>query len=240
MRSALSLIIVLAGCSRSDPGGAVRDSIATLPTQQAQPPGGSHASSVMLQPVDQADSSFSAFREELLAALERRDTAFLYSILSPDIKNSFGGDDSIAGFRRMWKPQEPNSMVWTALTRALEQGGDMKGNRFVFPYVYASWPDDVDAFQHVAITAENAPAYAEPNESSAMLTRLSHEIVAFENWQGLGEMGVPTRSSWAQVKLPDGRTAWVNGLHAYSPVSWRGSFERRGDRWVLTLFVAGD
>ena len=107
-----------------------------------------------LLPRDEADSSFRAFREQLLAALARRDTAFLYNILAPEIKNSFGGDDSISGFRRLWSLDKPQtSTVWNTLTRILQLGGKMQDDStFVAPYVYAFWPDSIDAFENYAHT----------------------------------------------------------------------------------------
>jgi hypothetical protein len=195
-----------------------------------------------LLPLDQADTSFSEFRRQLLVALQQRDTAYLYSILAPEIKNSFGpGDDSIAGFKRIWKMAQPDSSaVWIALTRALTLGGKLQGETFTAPYVFAAWPQDVDAFQHVAVTSANVPAYAQPDATAPVVALLSHSILPLEEWQGVGEDGVAGPGSFARVKLPNTRTVWVNGTQVYSPVGWRAFFERRNGRWIITLFVAGD
>lgn len=231
--------VVLAAC-RGDarPNAGAADSVNTLPPQSAAPP--AVIGLPKLQPVDEADASFSAFRSEVLAALQRKDTTYLYRMLAPEIKNSFGGDDSIAGFKRMWQPSSPESQVWDALSRALSMGGKLADSTFVFPYVYAVWPDSIDAFEHVAITGENVLAHEDSDEQSPAVATLNRDIVAVEGWHGLGDKGVPTRTSWVQIKLPSGNTAFVNGLSAYSPVSWRGFFQKRSGRWVLTLFVAGD
>ena len=231
--------VMLAAC-RGDAGsnGGAADSVSTLPPESAAPP--AVAGLPKLLPVDQADASFSAFRTEVLAALQRKDTAYLYRMVAPEIKNSFGGGDSIAGFRQLWQPSNPESLVWDALSRALSMGGKLSDSTFVFPYVYAFWPDSIDAFEHAAITGANVLAHEDADEQSPAVATLTHDIVAVESWQGLGDKGVPTRASWVQIKLPSGNTAFVNGLSAYSPVSWRGFFEKRGGRWVLTMFVAGD
>jgi hypothetical protein len=161
-------------------------------------------------------------------------------MLAPAIKIGFGGGDGIAGFKQLWQPSNAESLIWDVLTRALSMGGKLTDSTFVFPYVYAFWPDSIDAFEHVAITGENVLAHEDADEQSPAVATLNHDIVAVENWQGLGDKGVPTRASWVQIKLPSGSTAFVNGTSAYSPVSWRGFFEKRGGRWVLTMFVAGD
>jgi hypothetical protein len=122
-----------------------------------------------LLPVDQADASFRAFRAQLLASLARHDTTFLYSILAPELKNSFGGDDSLAGFKRIWKMASGNTHVWTALTRVLQMGGKQSGKTFVVPYVYAFWPESVDAFSYVAVTDSAAPVRASPDAAAPVL-----------------------------------------------------------------------
>ena len=201
------------------------------------PPGDSGARKLL--PVDQADSSFAAFRTTLLAALQRRDTTFLYSILAPEIKNSFGGDDSIAGFKRIWRLEQPDSsLVWGSLTRVLNMGGQLQGETFIAPYVFSAWPNDVDAFEHIAITGTNVPAYAGP-ANAEQVASLSHSILRLEEWPDL-DNGVPAPGSFARVKLPTGRSVWVSTAQLYSPIGWRAFFEKRNGRWIMTLFVAGD
>ena len=64
-----------------------------------------------MYPVDEAaeDPEFFIFRSGLLAALQRRDVDFLYSILDPHILTSFGGDGGVDEFTTRWKPEEPTS-----------------------------------------------------------------------------------------------------------------------------------
>ena len=172
----------------------------------------------------------------MLAGAQRRDTAFLYSILALDIKNSFGGDDSVSGFRRIWRMESPDSSrIWGALTRILTLGGRMRGETFVAPYVYAAWPDDVDAFDYVAVTSDNVPAHASADSSSAMVARLAYSILRLEEWPDRDDA-----RSLARVRLPDGRAVWVRSGQIYSPVGWRAFLEKRNGRWTMTLLVAGD
>ncbi|MEX2281561.1 MAG: SH3 domain-containing protein [Gemmatimonadota bacterium] len=232
------VLLVACGSDARTADGVAGDSVAVQPTQHAGAP--AVPGLPKLLPVDQADASFAAFRAEVLAALQRKDTSYLYALLAPEIKIGFGGGDSIAGFRRLWQPSDPESQVWDALTRALSLGGKMTDTTFNFPYVFAFWPDSIDAFEHVAITGSNVTVHEDADEQAPVIATLSHDIVPVENWQKLGERGVPTRDTWAQIKLPGDRTAYVNGLNAYSPVSWRGFFTKRGGRWLLVFFVAGD
>src|SRR3989454_12291563 len=57
-----------------------------------------------LPPVDEAsrDASLLRFRGDVLRALQRRDTAFIVSIVAPDAGNGFGGDPWLKDFRYFW------------------------------------------------------------------------------------------------------------------------------------------
>ena len=74
-----------------------------------------------LLPVDEGvrDPSFFVFRARLLEACERRDAAFVLSAVDQNIKNGFGGDDGVAGFKRQWKSESPASELWKTLTGVL-------------------------------------------------------------------------------------------------------------------------
>jgi hypothetical protein len=184
-----------------------------------------------LLPIDQADPSFRAFRDSLIAALARKDTTFLYGVLAQEIKNSFGGDDSIAGFKRIWRMDEPQpSEVWTVLARILRMGAEKQGDYMTTPYVFAIWPDSIDAFEHVAVVKENAPVYGTPDRSSPPIGSASYSILK----------RVSDDMDWYELELPGGRKVWLRGEDVYSPVDWRAMFERRGGRWTMVYFVAGD
>lgn len=184
-----------------------------------------------LLPIDQADASFRAFRDSLIQALARKDTTFLYGVLAPEIKNSFGGDDSIAGFKRIWRMDEPQpSEVWTVLTRILRMGAVREGDYMTTPYVFANWPDSADAFEHVAVIREAAPVYGVSDRSSQPIGSASYAILK----------RVADDMDWYEIELPGGRKAWMRGEDVYSPVDWRASFENRKGRWTMVYFVAGD
>ena len=193
-----------------------------------------------LFPRDDANESFRQFRSEALRALARRDTAYLYGMLAPEIKNSFGGDDGIAGFRRVWKMDEPNSDVWTALIRVLTLGGQQPtDSQFTAPYVYAFWPDSMDAFEHVAVIGDSVRVHASPADSRILGGAL-HSILKAKEWSGMPPSGVAADTTWARVMLPNADSGWIRGASVYSPVSWRAMFVRRDGRWLMIFFVAGD
>jgi hypothetical protein len=236
-RGTLVVVIMLLACSKAEQTD--RASLDSVPAAQPLPAIAPAVDSgaPKLLPSDQADSSFRAFREEALRALARRDTAFLYAMLSPAIKNSFGGDDSIVGFKRTWEMAEPDrSDVWHALARVLRMGGKLADSLFIAPYVYAFWPDSIDAFEHIAVINEHAPVYAQPTTDEPAIGTVSYSILKAEEWQGTGAAA----ATHVRVRLPNGEQAWLHAADVYSPIDRRAFFERQNGRWRMLLFVAGD
>ena len=192
-----------------------------------------------LEPRDEANASFREFRERLLAALARRDTAFLYGIVSPEIRTSFGADGGLQDFKSMWKTADSSSAVWTTLSRVLRMGGRHDADTSFFaPYVYAFWPDSIDAFSYVAVTSASAAVRARPEMQAEVIGSANYSILRVLEWSGIPADVTP--SSWVRIELPDKSSGWMAGGDVYSPISWRAAFVRRGDQWVIILFVAGD
>src|ERR671910_82309 len=73
---------------------------------------------VRLLPQDEAvrQPEFFSFRAQLLAALARRDTAALMSVVAPEIHNTFGDDNGPVAFRRLWRLDSADSPLWQELT----------------------------------------------------------------------------------------------------------------------------
>jgi hypothetical protein len=192
-------------------------------------------------PRDEAGPSFREFRTQALDALARKDTAFLYAMIAPEIRNSFGDDYGLDGFKRIWKMHRSESAVWTALSRVLQLGGDQTSDSsFVAPYVYAFWPDSIDSFEHVAIVDSTAVVFDAPRLDASSPGIVKRGILRVAQWSRIPEHGVPDDSTWVRVQLPSGGFGWVKGMAVYSPVGWRAAFYRRGGQWRMIFFVAGD
>jgi hypothetical protein len=195
-----------------------------------------------LLPVDEAPRSpdFFAFRARLLVALARRDTTALLEAVAPEIRNSFGGDNGASDFRTRWRLQDPGSELWPELAAVLALGGTFENDStFVAPYVFTRFPDSLDAFEYVAVIGENVRVRAEPALTAPILARVSFEVV--------GRARKPPRALtpseaalWEPLQLADGRVGYVARAFLRSPIGYRAAFVRRGGRWLMTLFVAGD
>ncbi len=202
-----------------------------LPAQAPAPPR-------KLLPVDEAakDPSFFLFRAKLQEALARRDTAYLVSIVAPDIQNGFDGDNGAEAFKKNWNLKAGDSGLWAELARVLALGGKFSDDGgFEAPYVTAAWPADLDPFEHVAIVGEKVRIRAKPDGNSEVLASLSHEIVALVETSG--EVG---RGPWIKVRLADGREGYVSDAFVGMGASLRAYFGKKDGVWKMTALVAGD
>ena len=236
-----ALLLMFLGCGAPSEERPPADAPAPADSQVVAPLPAVDGGAPKLPPVDEADPLFRAFRDSTLAALARRDTTFLYGIVSPDIRTSFGADGGIADFRRTWAMDDPDTRLWSELARVLGMGGAFAADSmFMTPYVYAVWPDSLDAFEFVAVTSPRAAVRSAPGARADTIGTASHSILPLADWRGMPETAAEPDTSWAGVVLPDGRTGWLRAEDVHSPVGWRAIFARRDGRWTMTAFVAGD
>jgi hypothetical protein len=190
-----------------------------------------------LKPVDEgpSDSSFAAFRKDLLDAVQQRDAKRLIAALDPDIRTSFGGGGRIAGFREQWSPDNKDSAVWAELETILTNGGTfLKGGTtpsFWAPYVYSAWPDGFDAFEYGAVMGENIPLRESPANDGKTLGLLSYNIVKLTREE---------KSGFLRVQTEDGRSGWVGSAQVRSPIGYRAGFIKSSEGWKMNALVAGD
>ena len=130
---------------------------------------------VQLLPVDEASRQpdFFSFRAQLQTSLARHDADAVMAVLDPNIKLSFGGDDGIENFRRMWRPTEADSELWAELGAVLALGGTFSSeSSFTAPYVFSKWPDRFDGFEHVALIASNVRIRSAPQADASTVATL--------------------------------------------------------------------
>ena len=196
-----------------------------------------------LIPVDESgkDPSFQAFRQRALAALRNRDRAFLLSIIAPDIKFSFGGEEGAKAFRQRWNLDGPGSKIWSTLTTILELGGTFTSpDQFWAPYLHTKFPNDLDAYTSGVILSQSAPVRARPAQDSPVLETLSYDIVKMDYSGSVPEKDPADGYAWLKVQTPSGKPGFVAGRDIRSPLDHRACFERRAGGWILTVLVSGD
>lgn len=198
-----------------------------------------------LQPVDEAkkDPSLVLFRAQLQAAVARHDVAALQNSTDPDIRHSFGTDGGRQSFFSHFGlagAAADASPLWAELARVLALGGAfVSPTEFCAPYVYARFPDDLDAFTHVVVTAAAAAVRARPAADAPILTTLRYDIVQRAD-EGVAGAAASTRPEWVRVLTASGKRGYLHDHDVRSPTDYRACFHKEADRWLLTTFVAGD
>lgn len=197
---------------------------------------GSLCGATQLMPVDEAQlqPDFFTFRAHLLTTLARRDVPALLEVVDPNIKNSFGGNDGIEEFRKMWELDQPQSRLWETLTALLALGGSFNAEGwFTAPYVFSEWPDDIDAFEQIAIIGSGVRVRTAPDLASEPITSLSYAIVPLSGSTAIND-------EWVGVRLPGGAEGYVSGRFVRSSLDYRAMFAKTDGQWRMKFLVAGD
>jgi hypothetical protein len=195
-------------------------------------------SAAQLLPVDEAASqpAFFSFRAQLQESIARHDVDAVMAVVHPHIKASFGGDDGIDAFRKMWTPEEPGSKLWATLARVLALGGSFQGvDTFVAPYTFSRWPQRFDSFEHVALIAADVRIREAPRADAAVVTTRSFAILPVARTAPRAD-----GDAWTAVQLDGRRVGYVSSQLARSPIDYRAIFTRSNGRWQLVTFLAGD
>ena len=224
-----------ATATQSSPAEASSASTATSTAPAASASAPCVTGKLTLCPTDEGsgDPSFAAYRAKLVSAVEHKSEKELLPLLDPKIRTNFGGGSGIAGFQKQWKTSSPDSKLWSELSTILSMGGSFLGEErqaFWAPYVYSKWPDDVDAFEHVAAIRSGVPVRANAKESATVVTTIDWKIARI----------VGRSEGWLRIRVDDGREGWVRASDVRSPLWYRAGFNKVGGEWKMTGLVAGD
>lgn len=189
-----------------------------------------------MPPVDQAASvaDFFSFRAQLQLAVARRDVEAVLAVLSKDVKLSFGGHAGVEDFKNLWKPSEPDSKLWETLAAALSLGGTFATDgSFTAPYVFTTWPDGKDPFEHMVAIGSGVRVRSTARADAPVVETLDFSVVELAG-------APPSDAKWVKIKLPGERTGFVNSEFLRSPIDYRISFARLEGRWQVVYLLAGD
>jgi hypothetical protein len=197
-----------------------------------------------VKPVDEAekDATFLIFRSKLIEAVKKRDAKYILSVVDRNIKNSFGGNDGIAEFKKYWKIERPTSRFWDEFSAVINNGGNFveeTGNKLFFaPYTFNSFPADLDAFDYSAIFGSNVNVRAKADENAPIVANFSYNVVKI--LKTVGDKKNPEKTAWYEVKSLGGKRGFVKAEFVRSPIAYRAGFEKKNGKWLMTFFIAGD
>jgi len=178
--------------------------------------------------VDEAanDPAFAEYRARLLAAVRARDKKAVLALSDPNIRTTFGGDGDATELEKVLTED-----LWRELEEVLTLGGNFREGMFWAPYVYSAWPESHDAFETLAVIADDVPLRASADATAPAIATLSRDLVARAS---------EPEKEWQKVTLADGRSGFVETKFLRSPVDYRAGFSRDAIGWRMTAFVAGD
>jgi len=175
---------------------------------------------------------FVAFRSMLLQAVRRRDVDAVLGVVDPRIRVSFDGAAGPEAFKE-YHVNNPEEDFWAHFVAILNMGGRFRTpDDFDAPYVFSDWPDGLDGFECLAVTGRGVRLREAPAATAPVLGRLDYEIVQ-------RSLDPPT-AGWQRVETADRRQGFVALRYLRSPIDYRASFRREGNRWRLVLYIAGD
>jgi hypothetical protein len=197
--------------------------------------GGTTPAPAVLMPVDEAISrpDFFTYRARLQMAVAAHDTDAVLSMVDPNIKLGFGGNDGLRRLREKLTGADA-PVVWRSLGRILALGGAFKSaSSFEAPYLFSNWPEGTDAFECGAVTGANVAVRKEGRTDAAIVTRTSYAIVRL-----IG----PTSANkgWTMVQLSGGQKGYIHTDFLWGATALRAVFNLIGGQWRMTGLVSGD
>ena len=187
-----------------------------------------------MAPIDRCtdDKGFVQFRSELRRIVARRDTRAMLSVLADDVHASLGGHIGKQGFIELWglEKNARSSLVWKELGDALRFGCTMRSGVATAPSFGDQLSEDRDPFE-TFVALPGALLRERKSDGSPAVARLNWHVLTLEKWDG---------GSWVGVKLDDGRSGYVRESMIRSPIGYRAWFHKRGGRWKMAGFLAGD
>jgi hypothetical protein len=191
-----------------------------------------------LPPVERCvgDPAFAKFRSELQSSVARRDAEDLFRLMADDVRITFGGRSGKADFRDYWqRSASRRQALWRELDAVLRLGCatdvDGQGVEYrAFPAMFVTG-DDLDGFT-TWVSRPGAMLRAKPSSRSRSLQRLpSWTVLQADDSDG---------GAWIAVRTPRGRDGFIARDDARSIIDYRLIAKRRGERWMITAFIAGD
>jgi len=178
-----------------------------------------------------ADASLAAFVTSLKGIVQRKDGKALLAVTASDIEFDLGEAATRAGFIKQWKLDKPaTSDLWKELGNALAHGCSLEKGEGSAPYWYARGPD-VNAGEDGLISGERVNVRAAASKTAKVLRTADWESVT---------IGAETDTGFTEVTLSDGTKGYVANDFIWTGYGYRALFQKRGGKWVITAFVAGD
>ena len=198
-----------------------------------------------VMPVDEGkdDPSFLAFRNNLIKIVKNRDLEELLSLTDREFRGSLGPDEGVDFFKKKLENPSSKPDLWRELLVVLEHGGSFQPHdpsSFCAPYLFGSFPDDVDSFKFQAIFGSNINLRSKPGLKAPVTARLSYNIVQVDYEHSVHVSPDSKEHVWLMIETLGGKKGYVKAEFVRSPIDYRAGFDKVDGKWKLRLFLAGD
>lgn len=201
-------------------------------------PGGAQNSAGPLAPRDECvdTQGLPVLGDKLRRAARNRDADALLALVDDRIQLDFGGGSGKRELRQ--RLTSPEYRLWQELDAALAHGcaiSSGEGGR-----AYASWPwyfaNDViplDPFEAFIVTGERVRLRAAASPSAPVIGSVSWDYVRLSEYPS-------DEAVYAEVETRSGAKGYIAKTYLRSLVDYRLVAEKRGGKWRITSFIAGD
>lgn len=204
-------------------------------------PGSIAAQERRLAPVDEAvkDGTWTSFRAQLLAAVEKRDLQYVLSVIDRDVRNGSDSPRGIEEFRARWHLDDSDTPFWRELAAALALGSawlerDDQPRELCAPYVLGKWPRDLDPLANGVVIARSAPVKGGPSAQIRTLATITHVVVPVTDWE-VDDSDAASKQKWVRIRYRD-REGYVAEEHMRSPIEHAACFAKKELGWRMTVF----
>jgi hypothetical protein len=174
------------------------------------------------------------FRQKLEDIIRKRDAPALAALTDDNISWSFGGGEGKQNFLKEWQfSKGAAATIWPEFDKIIRLGCGKSDPGIVFPYSFTVDFGTGDAgagFGTIignGVNMRSAPAPTAP-------------VIAKLNWDIIETIDQTGEGAWTKVKTSDGRTGFVKTEFTRGALDYRAGFERKGGKWTMTYFIAGD
>jgi hypothetical protein len=187
----------------------------------------------VLRPIEQCttDAGFNQFRSRLKQIVAKRDRTAFLALLAPEVLVNFGGGSGPKAFEGEWSfDHSEYGNVWGQLEKMLKMGCARDGKSRIIPSLSMQIDQNYD---------EDWVLVLPPG---GMIFDVVNNEVVYSEVMPWAVAAVTDRNSDTRtyVKLSDGRTGSLSDDELYEPTGYRMIVEKRGGKWMITAFVAGD
>jgi hypothetical protein len=182
-----------------------------------------------LAPGDESkqDPSFAQFLTTLRAVTNGKDAAGLQRLCVADV---ITGIDSPSGPAELVKKMQAGG--WVNLQTVLNLGAARYEKGFAMPYLFAKFPEDLEAFEHLVTIRAGAVLRSAGRADAAVVCPLDYDILKVDDARPV--------KGWSQAARLDGPKGWVAEADVRSTGAERMIFGKQNGAWKITAWAAGD